>query len=110
MGRPAAHRPEAPRDADSRRRQAGLSWITILRKRQHYRKVFDRFDPTKIARYTAADRHRLLADPGIVRNRLKVAAVISNAKAYLEVKQQFGRFDRYVWQFVEGKPKVNAWQ
>ena len=90
--------------------QAGLSWITILRKRQHYRKVFDRFDPTKIARYTAADRHRLLADPGIVRNRLKVAAAISNAKAYLEVKQQFGRFDRYVWQFVEGEPKVNAWQ
>ena len=90
--------------------QAGLSWITILRKRRNYRNAFDRFDAPKIARYTAADRRRLLADAGIVRNRLKVDATIANARAFLEVKHEFGRFDRYIWEFVDGTPKVNRWR
>ena len=81
--------------------QAGLSWITILRKRPAYRKAFDRFDARKIARYTAARKRALLADPGIVRNRLKIDAVIANARAFLEVKREFGSFDRYIWQFTD---------
>src|ERR1051325_6371611 len=87
---------------------AGLSWDTILRKREHYRKVFDHFDPKTVARYDARKVRRLLADPGIVRNRLKIAAAIQNAKAFLEVQEEFGSFDVYVWQFVGGKPKQNA--
>jgi DNA-3-methyladenine glycosylase I len=87
--------------------QAGLSWETILRKRQNYRRAFDRFDPAKIARYDARKVHQLLADPGIVRNRLKIKATISNARAFLQLQREFGRFDRYIWQFVSGEPKTS---
>jgi DNA-3-methyladenine glycosylase I len=90
--------------------QAGLSWITILRKRENYRKAFDRFDPAKIARYDARKTAALLADPGIVRNRLKIAATIGNARAFLKVQEECGRFDQYLWQFVGGKPKTNRWE
>lgn len=88
--------------------QAGLSWSTILKKRQNYRRAYDRFDPRKVARYGAADRARLLADAGIVRNRLKVDASIQNAKAFLEVQEEFGSFAAYAWSFVGGAPIVNA--
>lgn len=87
--------------------QAGLSWITILRKRENYRKAFDRFDPKKIIRYDAKKVQQLLANDGIVRNRLKVASVISNAEAYFRVVKEFGSFDAYLWQFVGGKPIVH---
>jgi DNA-3-methyladenine glycosylase I len=90
--------------------QAGLSWITILKKRDNYRRAFDNFDPRKIARYDDAKVRALLADPGIVRNRLKIAAAIQNAKAFLAVQKEFGSFDAYVWQFVGGKPKQNRWK
>lgn len=83
--------------------QAGLSWSTILNKRAHYRKVFDNFDARKIARYKSAKIARLLSDPGIVRNRLKIAATVQNAKAFLAVQAEFGSFDRYIWNFVGGK-------
>jgi DNA-3-methyladenine glycosylase I len=83
--------------------QAGLSWITILRKRPAYRKAFDRFDPKKIARYGAAKKRALLADAGIVRNRLKIDAAIANARAFLVVQKEFGSFDRYIWQFTDSK-------
>ena len=83
--------------------QAGLSWITILRKRPAYRKAFDRFDARKIARYNAAKKRKLLADPGIVRNRLKIDAVVLNARAFLAVQKEFGSFDRYIWQFTDAK-------
>ena len=89
--------------------QAGLSWETILNKRDHYRKVYDGFDPAKIARYTQKKADKLLADPGIVRNRLKVAASIQNAKSFLAVQKEFGSFDAYIWQFVGGKPIKNKW-
>ena len=88
--------------------QAGLSWDTVLQKRAHYQKVYDRFDPAKVARYNAAKVKKLLADPGIIRNRLKVAASIQNAKSFLAVQQEFGSFDAYIWQFTGGKPIVNA--
>lgn len=84
--------------------QAGLSWDTILRKRDGYRRAYRRFDPRKVARYDAQDRARLLADPGIVRNRAKVAASIQNAQAFLVVQREFGSFDRYLWDFVGGQP------
>jgi len=87
--------------------QAGLSWITILRKRENYRKAFDNFDPAKIARYDARKVAQLLADPGIVRNRLKIAAAIQNAKAFLAVQKEFGTFDTFLWQFVGGRPIQN---
>jgi DNA-3-methyladenine glycosylase I len=87
--------------------QAGLSWITILRKREHYRKAFDGFDPSKVARYTPARVAKLLGNPGIVRNRLKIASAISNAKAFLAVQKEFGSFSKYLWGFVGGKPVVN---
>lgn len=90
--------------------QAGLSWITILRKRENYRKAFDRFDAAKIARYDARKTAALLADPGIVRNRLKIAATIGNARAFLKVQKECGSFDAYLWQFVGGKPKKNRWE
>ncbi|MGQ0772537.1 MAG: DNA-3-methyladenine glycosylase I [Nitrososphaerota archaeon] len=83
--------------------QAGLSWQTVLNKRENYRKAFDGFDARKIARYGTKDVKRLLADPGIIRNRLKVAATIQNAKAFLEIQKEFGSFDEYIWQFVEHK-------
>ncbi len=84
--------------------QAGLSWITILRKRENYRKAFADFDPEAVARFNRRSVERLLRDPGIVRNRQKVAAAIANARCFLAVQQEFGSFDRYVWQFVGGKP------
>jgi DNA-3-methyladenine glycosylase I len=88
--------------------QAGLSWETILKKREAYRKAFARFDPKKVAKFDADDEKRLLADAGIVRNRLKVSSAISNAKAFLDVQREFGSFDQYIWQFVGGKPVRNA--
>jgi DNA-3-methyladenine glycosylase I len=89
--------------------QAGLSWSTILQKRDGYRKAFDNFDARKISRYSDNKVARLLADPGIVRNRLKIKAAITNAKAFLKVQDEFGSFDKYIWQFTGGKPLQNAW-
>lgn len=88
--------------------QAGLSWITILRKRDNYRKAFDNFDAKKIAKYDAKRTKELLNNEGIVRNRLKIAATIANAKLFLEVQKEFRSFDAYIWQFVGGKPIINA--
>jgi DNA-3-methyladenine glycosylase I len=90
--------------------QAGLSWETILRKRAAYRKAFDGFDPAVVARYDARKVARLMADEGIVRNRLKIASAVQNAKAFLDVQREFGSFDAYVWRFVGGKPKRNRWR
>jgi DNA-3-methyladenine glycosylase I len=90
--------------------QAGLSWITVLKKRPHYRKVFDRFDPQKIAQYNKRKVNSLLKDPGIIRNRLKVESTILNAQRYLEIKAQHGRFSDFIWQFVDGQPIQNHWQ
>jgi DNA-3-methyladenine glycosylase I len=87
--------------------QAGLSWETILKKRERYREVFAGFDPKKVARFDQRRIEKLLADPGIVRNRLKVESAVSNARAFLEVQKEFGSFDAYVWRFVGGEPKVN---
>ena len=89
--------------------QAGLSWLTILRKRENYRKAFDQFDAEKIAAYTERDRQRLLADAGIVRNRLKIDAAISNAQVALKAKEEFGTFDAFIWHYVDGTPRRNAW-
>ena len=89
--------------------QAGLSWITILNKREHYRRVYDNFDPVKVAAYDQAKIDALLADPGIVRNRLKVEASVSNAKAFLDVQAEFGSFDAFIWSYVDGQPIQNRW-
>jgi DNA-3-methyladenine glycosylase I len=88
--------------------QAGLSWLTILKKRDNYRKAFDNFDATKIAAYDEAKRAELLSNEGIIRNRLKVNAFIENAKAFLEVKDELGSFDNYIWQFVDNEPRVGG--
>lgn len=88
--------------------QAGLSWLIVLRKRSSYRKAFDRFDAKKIAKYTAAKKATLMKNEGIVRNRLKIDATVDNAKAFLAVQKEFGSFDRYIWQFVDGVPVVHA--
>lgn len=90
--------------------QAGLSWRTILNKRENYRRAFDRFDAKKIARYDARKKKQLLADAGIVRNRLKIESTIDNARAFLDVQDEFGNFDAYIWRFVEGKPIRNEWR
>ena len=90
--------------------QAGLSWDTILRKRENYRLAFDNFDAEKIARYDEAKCAELLTNEGIIRNRLKIASAVRNAKSYLEIKEEFGSFDKYIWQFVNGKPIINAWE
>jgi len=90
--------------------QAGLSWITILRKRENYRRAFDGFDAERIARYGDADMARLLADAGIVRNRLKIAAAVANARAFLARREQFGSFDTYLWQFIGGSQRLNNWR
>ncbi len=87
--------------------QAGLSWITVLRKRENYRKAFDRFDPKKIAKYDARKVAQLLKNEGIIRNRLKVKGTVQSAKAFLAVQKEFGSFDRYIWSFVGGKTLVN---
>jgi DNA-3-methyladenine glycosylase I len=84
--------------------QAGLSWETILRKRENYRRAFDNFDPVKVAKYDQRKVDKLLGDEGIIRNRLKIAAAIQNAKAFLAVQNEYGSFDKYVWRFVNGKP------
>lgn len=90
--------------------QAGLSWLTILNKRENYRSAFDFFEAEKVALYDDAKRAELLANPGIVRNRLKVNAFIENARAFLKVREEYGSFDRYIWQFVGGQPIVNHWK
>jgi DNA-3-methyladenine glycosylase I len=90
--------------------QAGLSWETILRKRDHYRRAFDHFDPVVVARYDARKVEELLANAGIVRNRLKITAAIANARAFLAIREEFGSFDAYVWRFVNGRPIRNTWR
>jgi DNA-3-methyladenine glycosylase I len=90
--------------------QAGLSWSTILRKRENYRRAFADWDSARIARFTPARVNKLLHDPGIVRNRLKVESTVSNARAFLTVQKEFGTFDNYVWRFVDGRPRINAWR
>ena len=90
--------------------QAGLSWDTILRKRENYRRAFDGFDAEKIACYDEKKLNELLLNEGIVRNRLKIASAVSNARSYLQVKDEFGSFDSYIWSFVDGKPIVNDWK
>jgi DNA-3-methyladenine glycosylase I len=90
--------------------QAGLSWYTVLRKRENYRKAFAGFDPAKVARFGAAKIEKLLADPGLIRNRAKIEAAVHNARRFLEVQREFGSFSGYLWGFVGGKPKVNKLQ
>jgi DNA-3-methyladenine glycosylase I len=90
--------------------QAGLSWSTILQKRERYREVFDWFDPAAVASYGAERVQELLADPGIVRSRLKIAAAIRNAQAFLDIQEHAGSFDEYIWQFVGGEPRTNTWR
>ena len=90
--------------------QAGLSWETILNKRENYRAAFDGFDAKKIARYDSRKLGQLMKNPGIVRNRLKIASAVRNAQAFLRVQKEFGSFDRYLWQFVDGRPRVKQWK
>ena len=90
--------------------QAGLSWITVLKKREHYRKALDGFDPARIARYSDEKLEQLLGNPGLIRNRLKIASTRTNARAFLDIRDSHGSFDQYVWQHVGGKPIQNAWK
>ena len=90
--------------------QAGLSWSTVLKKREGYRKNFADFDPEKVARFAPKKIEKILTDPGIIRNKLKVYAAVNNAKRFLEVQKEFGKFDTYIWQFVKNKPIVNKWK
>jgi DNA-3-methyladenine glycosylase I len=90
--------------------QAGLSWLTVLRKRPHYLNAFDNFDPHKVAAYSPRKIKELIANAGIIRNRLKIEAAVQNAGSFLAVQQEFGSFDKYIWQFVGGKPQKNSWQ
>ncbi len=90
--------------------QAGLSWITILRKRNNFRKAFDNFDPEKIARYDSKKINQLMKNEGIIRNRLKINAAKINAKCFLEVQKEFGSFDKYIWKFTSGKPRINKFK
>lgn len=90
--------------------QAGLSWITILRKRENFRKAFDEFDYKKIANYNESKYDELLLDAGIIRNRLKIRATISNARAFMQVQNEFGSFSKYIWGFANGKPVINSWK
>ncbi|MDG6899502.1 MAG: DNA-3-methyladenine glycosylase I [Nitrososphaerota archaeon] len=90
--------------------QAGLNWYTILRKRENYRRAFEGFDPKRVANYDQQKVRSLLADPGIVRNRLKVNSAVQNAKAFVNVQEGFGSFDEYIWRFVGGRPKTNKWR
>jgi DNA-3-methyladenine glycosylase I len=90
--------------------QAGLSWDTILRKREAYRRAFKQFDPARVAKFGDRDVTRLLADAGIVRNRLKINSSIGNAKAFIAVQKEFGSFDEYIWRFVGGRPRINKWR
>lgn len=90
--------------------QAGLSWSTILKKRENYQQAFADWDPARVARFTPSRVNKLLQDPGIVRNRLKVESTVSNARAFLAVQNEFGTFDKYVWGFVDGRPRINRWR
>jgi DNA-3-methyladenine glycosylase I len=90
--------------------QAGLSWSTILKRREGYRRAFSDFDPAKVARYTEERTHKLALDPGIIRNRMKIRSAVRNAKAFLAVQEEFGTFDAYSWRFVDGRPKLNRWK
>lgn len=90
--------------------QAGLSWITILRKRDNYRRLFDHFDAEKIAHYDQVKLDALMQDAGIIRNRLKIESTVRNARAFLAIQDEIGSFDRYIWQFVDGNPRINSWQ
>ena len=90
--------------------QAGLSWATVLKKREGYRKAFGQFDPVKVSRFTDARVSKILQDPSVIRNKLKVNAAVNNAKRFLEVQKEFGSFDRYIWSFVNNKPIVNKWK
>ena len=90
--------------------QAGLSWSIVLNKREGYRRAFSQFDPEKVARYTKAKIDKLTADPGIIRNRMKIEAAVKNARALLAVQEEFGSFDKYCWRFVDGKPRQNRWK
>jgi DNA-3-methyladenine glycosylase I len=90
--------------------QAGLNWSIVLNKRAGYRRAFSQFDPEKVARYAKAKIEKLIADPGIIRNRLKIEAAVKNARALLAVQEEFGSFDKYCWQFVDGKPRQNRWK
>lgn len=90
--------------------QAGLSWYCVLKKRENFRKAFDQFDPEKVARYSEAKIAKLMNDAGIIRNRLKIAAAVANAKAFLKTQENFGTFDKYIWQFTEGEPRMNRWK
>jgi len=90
--------------------QAGLSWLTILKKRDNYRRAYDDFDPARVARYTRHKQNRLMHDAGIVRNRLKIEASILNARAFLDIQDKFGSFDAFIWQFTDGRPRQNRWR
>ncbi len=90
--------------------QAGLNWSIVLKKREGYRRVFSRFDPEKVARYTEKRIQRLTLDPAIIRNRMKIEAAVRNARAFLAIQEEFGSFDAYCWQFVDGRPKLNRWK
>ncbi len=90
--------------------QAGLSWLTVLRKRENYRKAFDNFDPEKVAKYDEKKIAELLENPGIIRNKLKIKSAVTNARAFIKVQEEFGSFDKYIWQFVNYKPVVNKWK
>jgi DNA-3-methyladenine glycosylase I len=90
--------------------QAGLSWSIVLRKREGYRKAFSQFDPEKVARYTEKRIQKLTSDPAIIRNRLKIAAVVRNARAFLAIQEEFGTFNDYCWRFVDGRPRLNRWK
>lgn len=90
--------------------QAGLSWSTVLKKREAYRQAFSRFDPALVARYSASQTRKLMRDPGIIRNRLKIESAVGNARAFLAVRDEFGSFDAYCWRFVDGRPRVNRWK
>ena len=90
--------------------QAGLSWGTILRKRENFSRAFEEFDPVKVARFNGRTVRKLLQNPGIIRNRLKITSAVQNAKAFLDVQKEFGSFDSYIWTFVGGKPRVNRWK
>jgi len=90
--------------------QAGLSWITVLKKRENYRKAFNNFNPEKIAKYGPAKIDSLLLNPGIIRNRLKIKSAVKNAKAFLEIQKQFNSFDNFIWQFINHKPMINCWK
>jgi len=107
MGRAGARRPRAVRVHHAGRRAGRVSWSTILKKRENYRRAFAAFDPAKVARFTAPRKTLLMKNEGIVRNRLKIESTVSNAQAFLAVQKEFGSFDRYIWQFVGGRPIQN---